>query len=294
MIGSLSLSNQKNLTKKRFFLKDVVVAEFNNLDSFYSSLKSNKISGVIIEPIQANGGIIPAKRDFILAISQECKKREIPLIIDEVSTGLGRTGGWFAYNEYGNVEPDIICVGKHLGGGIFPTGACIISKKVKLQISSDALQYNTTFSNQMLANAIGNEVIRIINEENLLSIIRKNGDYLLERLKWLKERHPDKIVDVRGRGLICGVELSNFILNIKINLYSLAVIRSMFLKKKILLGMTSSNTSVIRLHPPFIISQGEIDEFISGFDDVLSINKIDLIKDMGFNNLKDLLRDENI
>lgn len=289
MIGSLSLSNQKNLIKRRFYLKDVVVAEFNNIDSFYSSLKSNKISGVIIEPIQANGGIVPAKRDFMFAISRECKKRGIPLIIDEVSTGLGRTGRWFAYNDYDEIVPDILCIGKHLGGGIFPLGACIINKDVKNRILSDALHLNTTFSNQYLAHSIGNEVLNIMKEGEFLDDIRRKGEYLFERLAYIKSKHPDKINDVRGRGLICGIELKNFILKTDINLYSLAIIRNMFLKKNILIGMTSSNTSVLRLHPPFIISRKDIDEFISAFDDILSIDRFSLIKEMGIDNIKGLI-----
>ncbi len=289
-IGALSISNQKNLLKNRYVLKEIEVLEYNNIGQFKRYIEKNHPAGVFLEPIQANGGIIPIDEDFILGVSQICRHREIPLVLDEVSTGLGRTGEWFAFQRFQEVRPDILCVGKHLGGGLFPLGACIVNPSLRDKIVSDYIQYSTTFSQQGLAHLIANRGLKIIKEEGLLKKVDENGRYLIDALVGLKKRYPDKIKDVRGAGLIIGIEISHPYVNVGPNIYSLSIIRSLFVNKRILVGITSGDPSVLRLHPPFIIEKSDIDLFISGLEDILNKGKLNLIKDMGIKNLTGLLK----
>ncbi|MGC8927889.1 MAG: aspartate aminotransferase family protein [Myxococcota bacterium] len=278
-IGSLSVTMQPEIRKDIPLLKNVLFSRYNDTISFEKILDKEKknVAAVILEPIQANGGIIEGNESFLSKVSELCKRHNIILIDDEVSTGLGRTGKWFAFQQYTKFNPDIICIAKHLGGGLFPLGASMISKDILSRYNLDTISLSFTFSSQSIAHYIGCKVIEFIESNNLLSNVEKIGSYLIDGLKRIKENFPDRIMDVRGRGLIIGIELHPFIYKKLPNIYTLAVIRELFVNHNILVGLTSSNPSVIRLHPPFIINREQVDEFLNALAKVLSKNPLSLI-----------------
>lgn len=278
-IGSLSVTMQRDLRKDLSLLKNVLFARYNDIESLEKIIREEKgnIAAVIIEPIQANGGIIEGEEIFLNSVSELCKRHNIILIDDEVSTGLGRTGSWFAYQRFKAFEPDIICIAKHLGGGLFPLGACMVSKDIIDLYGLDKILLSFTFSGQAIAHYIGIKSIELIESNNLLANVREIGNYLIDGLNGLKELFSDKIVQIRGRGLIIGIEFFPFIYKGLPNLYSFAVIGELFKKYNVLVGLTSSNPSVIRLHPPFIISKKEADMFLNAMEDVLRKRPVSLI-----------------
>ncbi|MEC3980729.1 aspartate aminotransferase family protein [Amycolatopsis sp. H20-H5] len=162
------------------------------------------LAAMIVEPVLSTGGIIPLPAGYLRAAKQKCEERDMLLIVDEAQTGFGRVGSMFAF-EQDDVVPDILTVSKTLGGGV-PLGATITSAEIEQKaVDHDFLHLTTHVSDPMPA-AAGLAVLDVLAEENLVERSRKMGGYLTERLRGLQEIHP-QIGDVRGRGLLVGLEL---------------------------------------------------------------------------------------
>jgi acetylornithine aminotransferase len=156
----------------------------------------------MLEPVQGEGGILPANPDYLKAVRELCTDKGILLIFDEVQCGMGRCGTLFAHELYG-VTPDIMTLAKALGNG-FPIGAMLATKEAATGF--DFGSHATTFGGTPLATAVALEVLNIISDDNFLDNVRKKGQYFKEKLKGLKEKHA-RVVDVRGKGLLLGLEL---------------------------------------------------------------------------------------
>ncbi len=179
-----------------------VLADFNDLDSVRAAV-TDKTVAVLVEAVQGEGGVRPARPDFIEGLQALCRKKNLLLFVDEVQSGIGRTGHWFAYQRYG-VEPDAIALAKGLGGG-FPIGAVVASPKL-----ADVLQpgtHATTFGGTPPACAAALAVIRIIEEEALLENATKTGEMFMESLKKVAAKYSF-IREVRGAGLMIGLVLN--------------------------------------------------------------------------------------
>ena len=171
-------------------------------------MQENEVAAFIVECIQGEGGIIVPPDGYLKGVRQLCTKYDALLIIDEVQTGLGRTGKMFAC-EHENVEPDILCLAKSLGGGMVPLGAYITTKEIFDKAYGGlekALLHTSTFGGNAHAMAAGIAAIEITVRENLPQQAAEKGAYLLEKLKNLQSKHPI-IKDVRGKGLMIGLEL---------------------------------------------------------------------------------------
>lgn len=225
--------------------------EFNNFNELERAVSEN-ICAIIIEPIQGEGGIHPAEKSYLQKVRSLCDRNDIVLVFDEVQCGIGRTGELFAYQLF-DVKPDVVSLAKGLGGG-FPIGAMLA-----IQSKADAFQpgdHASTFGGNHLACTAGKVVLKKLLYEGVLENVQKQGKYLKEKLIELQEKY-EMIKDVRGYGLIRGIELNCVVKDI---------VKECMEKGLLLLG---AGENVIRFVPPLIISKKEIDEGITILNDVL-------------------------
>ncbi|WP_379350663.1 aminotransferase class III-fold pyridoxal phosphate-dependent enzyme [Paenibacillus sp. GCM10027629] len=209
------------------------------------------VAGVIIEPIQGEGGVNIPPDDYLPRLRQICDQYECLLIADEVQTGMGRTGTLFGVDHW-NVVPDIMTLGKAFGGGVMPIAAMVAKRKWWGKMEENPfLLGSSTFGGNPLCCAGAIAGIHTILDENIPQMAKEKGDYMLKKLKEIQSRHADILVDVRGMGLLIGMEFAENHLG-----YTLA--KQLF-GQKILVGGTINNATVIRLEPPAIISYEQID-----------------------------------
>ncbi|GHU49192.1 aspartate aminotransferase family protein [Clostridia bacterium] len=176
------------------------------LDELFD-LNSGSLAGIIVEPILGSGGIIPLPEPFIRRLRELCDLYDVLLIFDEVATGFGRTGSFFALDEY-KVVPDIVCLSKGINNGYLSLAADLISKKIidLMGSTNDILEHFSTQNGNPLACAAGTATIGLLKEPGLLESVRTNGELLGRELQFLLEEHPNFRV-IRSRGLMIGVDL---------------------------------------------------------------------------------------
>ena len=221
---------------------------WNDLDSVQESLSKGDVSAVIIEGVQGIGGIHLPDADFLQAVQKACNETETVFILDEIQSGFGRTGAFFAFQHLG-VEPDIISMAKGMGNG-FPVGGILLHPKFKASYGL----LGTTFGGNHLACAATLAVLEVIEQENLIANARKQGKILLDALAQLKAP-----VEVRGVGLMIGVELDA----------PVAALRKKLLFEHGLFTGSSSNPNVIRLLPALNIGEKEVGQFLDPFSAVI-------------------------
>ena len=243
-LGTIAMGKAKYQAGFNPIPNGFIKVNMNNSNELEKSVNEDTI-GIVIEPIQGEGGIIEATPEFIKTARKLCDKFEIPLIFDEVQTGIARTGKMFAYQHY-DVKPDIVALAKALGSG-FPIGAVVA--KEKFASAFEHGNHGTTFGGNPLACAVGLETLKVIESDNICEMARIRGDYLMTRMRDLSSNW-DAIKDVRGKGLMIGVELS---------FPGGPVVKEM-LKRGVLSNCASNN--VIRLVPPLNISKDDIDTVV--------------------------------
>ncbi len=217
---------------------------FNNIEALEKAI-DKKTCAVMLELIQAEGGVNVADREYIGKVRELTKARDVLLIIDEVQTGMGRTGTFFAYEQYG-IEPDIMSLAKALGNG-FPVGA-IVAKDTVMEAFVPGT-HASTFGGNPLASAAVVATINTLIDDGVLKNCVESGKYLQKGLLALKKKYPF-IIDVRGMGLIWGIEVT----------VSGDDLAKEFLKEGIILNCTKGTT--LRLVPPLVVKKEEIDIFL--------------------------------
>ena len=200
-------------------------------------------AGILIEPIQGEGGIREVPVAFMRALRELCDESGLLLILDEVQTGVGRTGHLFAHEEAG-IAPDIMGIAKGIGGG-FPLGACLATEKAAAGMVPGT--HGTTYGGNPLAMAVGNAVLDVVLEDGFLEHVADTGLRLKQRLAALKDAHSDIITEVRGRGLLQGLKLT----------MPPAVLLAAAREEGLL--TVGAGDNVLRLAPPLTIGQEEID-----------------------------------
>lgn len=230
---------------------DVSYLPLNDKAAVEAELKKGDVSSVIIEGIQGVGGIQVPTDDFLQELRSLCTKYQAVLIIDEIQSGYGRSGKFFAH-QYAGIRPDMITVAKGIANG-FPMGAVLISPIFKPIYG----MLGTTFGGNHLACAAAIAVLDIMHDEGLVANAEKVGSYLLEEL----HKFPG-IKEIRGRGLMIGIEFEEPIKEIRSKL---------LFEQKVFTGVAGTNT--IRLLPPLCLSMAEAAEFISRFRQVLGVNE---------------------
>ncbi len=225
---------------------------FNDIEALEAAF-SDEVCAVLVEPIQGEGGINVATTEYMAAIRRLCDENGALMILDEVQTGIGRTGKWFGYQHY-DVVPDIITMAKALGGGM-AIGAMMASEEVAASLVPG--KHASTFGGNNIACAAAVAVIEAIEEENLLANAVEVGQYTQEKLAELKSKHG--IIDhVRGIGLMIGVQLNGLG----------AGIVSRCLEKGLRINCT--HDTVIRFMPPMIVTKEQIDEAVAILDGVVA------------------------
>ncbi len=225
---------------------------FNDFDALKNSVDENTCA-ILLEPIQGEGGIIPAKKDYIQKVRELCTQNDIILLFDEVQCGVGRTGTLFAYQTYG-VEPDGACFAKGLAGGI-PIGAFMA--KDKLAEAFKPGDHASTFGGNPFATAAGNVVIDELLNGGLLNNVKKQGEALNKKLNDIKQKHSI-VSDVRGVGLIQGIELTVPAKDIIANCIENGLL------------LVGAGENVIRFVPALIVSDKEINEAMDILDNAIN------------------------
>jgi ornithine aminotransferase len=227
--------------------------DFGDVVSLDTAINANTCA-VLIEPVQGEAGIITPPAGFLRAVRELCTRRNVLLIIDEIQSGLGRTGAWFAYMHEG-IRPDGVIVGKALGGGLLPVSAFVARAEV-LDLMGPG-SHGSTFGGNPLAARVALEALRVIEDEKLIERSRELGAHLLDRLRHL---HSPLIVEVRGRGLWAGVELSP-------EVSARAVVERLAER-----GVLTKDThgTVVRFAPPLTIGRAALDWGVDTFAAVLA------------------------
>lgn len=224
----------------------------------------SQVAAVIVEPIQGEGGYIIPPRDFLVRLREICTDHDILLIFDEVQTGFGRTGEWFAAQAFG-VEPDIMAISKGIANG-FPLGA--VCSRAELMSTWEPTVHGTTFGGNPVSCAAAVATIEAIRDEGLLENAKKNGDYLLSRLIELKNKHP-VIGDARGLGLMTAIELIVPGKDREPNGTAAKRVLEDALSKGLLLYPCGLQSQTIRLFPPLNVTCEQIDRAIHILDQSL-------------------------
>ncbi len=224
---------------------------FNDLRLLGKTI-SEKTCAVMIEPVQAEGGIRVPDRDYFQQVRRLCNEKEVLLILDEVQVGMGRTGTLFAHEQEG-IIPDIVTMAKAMGNG-FPLGAVLAKDSIAAAFAPGS--HASTFGGNPLAMAAAKATLETLLGENLLSNCRLMGGYFIDKLNDLKKKHS-AIKEVRGRGLLIGVEL---------DCEAAGVIKKC-MDRGVLVA--SAGTQVLRFVPPLIVTAQDIDQIVAILDDIL-------------------------
>jgi acetylornithine/N-succinyldiaminopimelate aminotransferase len=228
-------------------------APFGDLDAV-KKLVGPTTAAIIVEPVQGEGGVRAASDEFLRGLRKLCDDNGALLIFDEVQSGAGRTGKMWAH-EWAGVTPDIMAVAKGVGGG-FPMGAFLATKEASKGMVKGV--HGTTFGGNPLAMAVGNAAYDELSKPEFLEHVNKVANHLTQALEGLKDRHPDLVVAVTGKGLLRGLKL-------KIDPKG---IQGKLRERKVLVGVAGDN--VLRLAPPLVISEEQVRHAIDAIDAVLA------------------------
>jgi acetylornithine/N-succinyldiaminopimelate aminotransferase len=250
-IGALAVTPKEKYQKPFApLMPGAVLAEFNNIESAKAAI-GPKTAGVIVEPVQGEGGINPATPEFLRALRELCDEHDAVLIFDEIQCGLGRTGTLWAHEQYG-VTPDIMTLAKPLANGL-PMGAVLCIETVASAIKPG--DHGSTFAGGLLVASVAKVVVERVSQPEFLAHVAEVGDYLMERLA---EINSPLIKEVRGRGLMAGIELT--------------IPAAPLVKEGFKQGLLTVNAgdNVLRFVPPLIIEKKHIDTMIEKLTAILS------------------------
>lgn len=251
-LGALSVTGQiKYQTEFMPLIPNTISVSFNNIDELKEVFDEN-VCAVILEPIQGEGGIICADKNYLKSVRELCDKFNALLIFDEVQCGIGRTGKFFAYENFG-VIPDVICLAKGLGGG-FPIGAILANDKADIAFTKG--DHGSTFGGNPLACAVSLSVIEEIINNNIIENVNTIGKYLTDKLNLLKEKY-NIINEIKGMGLLLGISL---------NIDTKDFINKCFENGLLLVG---AGFNTVRLLPPLNVNYDDIDCAVNIIEKVL-------------------------
>lgn len=252
-MGSLSLTGRiKYRNKFSPLVPEISHFNFNDSKDLREKV-SKKTAGVFIEIIQGEGGIHEISQDFLDTLLELADKYNFLIIVDEIQSGMGRSGDFLALEKF-DFEPDLVTMAKSLGGGL-PLGALLVNKRLKDVFSYG--DHGSTFGGNPLACAAGGEVVKTITDPDFQNTIKEKSSFLVTELEKLMNNYPQIIKEIRGRGMMLGLETGKYGKEIKKKAKD----------KNLLLNLTDD--TVIRLLPPLNIKREEIEEFLRIFKEVL-------------------------
>ncbi|MDH5719632.1 MAG: aspartate aminotransferase family protein [Spirochaetia bacterium] len=253
--GSMSLTGQSKV-RDGFgaLLENIDFVEPNNITDLQNKFDSD-VCGLFLEPILGEGGVLPLTDEFLSEAKKLCEEKEALLVFDEIQTGIGRTGKYFAY-QHSNVTPDILTIAKGLGGGV-PIGAVLIADKYCSLLESGS--HGSTFGGGHLATAVAYEVLRSIESAKILENVQGMSDYLFSHLENIKSGYPDTVKEIRGKGLLIGIVLREDI--------GARPLVAKALEKGLVLGRAGEN--VLRLAPPLILRMPTAERALEKIEDLI-------------------------
>jgi len=210
-------------------------------------------AAIIVEPIQGEGGVRLTSGQFLRDLRALCDRHDLLLVLDEVQTGVGRTGKLFAY-EWSGVTPDVMALAKGIGGG-FPLGACLATAAAAKGMTVGT--HGSTFGGNPLAMAVGQAVMEEVTSEGFLDHVRRMGLYFKQRLAGVVDGHPDLVAEVRGEGLLIGVRCVKPVGEVVAAMRDAGLIGA------------AAGENVVRLLPPLNVTEAEIDEAVDRLDRAL-------------------------
>ena len=224
--------------------------------SALEAVVDEETAAVILEPIQGEGGIIVPPAGYLKEVKAICEAKGVLLIADEVQTGIGRTGTWFGV-EHDGVKPDLMACAKALGGGVMPLGAIIGTPAAWQGLIEAPFLHTSTFGGNQMACAAGVATIKAIKEEDLLRRSAETGAYFKAGLEQIQKEFPEVITEVRGKGMMLGVELTREGAG--------GMLMSLMIDKSIIVAYTLNNPKVIRIEPPLIMPKKVVDYVLENF-----------------------------
>ncbi|KAA3617450.1 MAG: acetylornithine/succinylornithine family transaminase [Calditrichaeota bacterium] len=253
-IGAVSITGQEKYRKGfQPLLPNIEIVPYNDVNAFEMVLDDD-VAGVFFEGISGEGGIREISPEMIEAIKSGKEKYDFLVVADEIQTGVGRTGAFYNFEHYDFI-PDAIATAKGLGGGL-PLGAFLVSEKIKDLFKIG--EHGTTYGGNPLACATGLATVNYVSTDTFLKSIIEKGTYFKAKLESLAKKYPSIIKEVRGRGLILGVEVHHSAIEIK----------DLALKEKLIFNVAGGGT-VLRFVPPLIIENKHIDTAVSILDSIL-------------------------
>lgn len=253
-LGSLSITGRDAFQEPfRPLIPGAKMIPFGDADALEKAIDDDT-AGFVVEPMQGEGGIHIPPDDYLPKAREICREKDVLLIVDEVQTGLGRTGKLFACEHWG-VEPDIMTLAKALGGGVMPIGAILGTSDVWTVFEENPLIHSSTFGGNPLACSAAIAAIDVIISENLPAKAEQTGKILLKALNELKDEHPDIIADVRGRGCFIGIEF------IDSDVGGLMI--SSLAARKVLVAFTLNDYRVLRIEPALGIGADDIERILA-------------------------------
>ncbi|MFF9478830.1 aspartate aminotransferase family protein [Streptomyces sp. NPDC014733] len=279
--GSLSVNGEDGFRDGFAPLLPDTAIGLGDLAALEREVRRGDVAALVVEPIQGKG-VLPAPPGFLAAAQELLHRHKALLIADEVQTGLGRTGDFFAYQHEAGVEPDLVCVAKTLSGGYVPVGATLgkdwIFKKVYSSMDR-VLVHSASFGANAQAMAAGLAVLAVMEDEQLVAHARRTGDLLRTRLAALTDRY-ELLHEVRGRGLMIGIEFGRpaslglrgrwtMLQAARKGLFAQMVVVPLLQRHRILTQVSGDRLEVIKLLPPLIIGEREVDRFVDAFTAVM-------------------------
>jgi ornithine--oxo-acid transaminase len=280
--GSLSLNGGAEF-RKGFgpLLPGCDEIPFGDADALERELKKGDVAAFVVEPIQGKG-VNMAPPEFWSVAQDLCRKHKALLVLDEVQTGLGRTGAFFCHEHWG-LKPDIITVSKALSGGYVPVGAMLCSAKVSDSVYSSmerAVVHSSTFGTNLMAMVAGLATLKVFEEEDIVDRARRTGEELTKGLVPLVEKY-ECLHEVRGMGMMIGLVFGQptspglrrrfkTIEAVRPALFSQMIVVPLFQRHRILTQVAADNMNVVKLLPPLIAGTAEVEYFVEALDDVLA------------------------
>ncbi|MFI8962126.1 aspartate aminotransferase family protein [Streptomyces sp. NPDC053493] len=279
--GSLSVNGEKGFRDGFAPLLPDTAIGLGDLDALERELRKGDVAGFVVEPVQGKG-VHEAPPGFLRAAQELLHRHGALLIADEVQTGLGRTGDFYAYQHEDGVEPDLVCVAKALSGGYVPVGATLgkdwIFKKVYSSMDR-VLVHSASFGSNAQAMAAGLAVLSVMESEGTVAHVRRIGDLLASRLRELVPRY-ELLHEIRGRGLMIGIEFGRptslglrsrwtMLQAARKGLFAQMVVVPLLQRHRILTQVSGDHLEVIKLIPPLIIDEADVDRFVTAFTAVM-------------------------
>ncbi len=280
-LGALSATGKESYqTPFRAPAPGFLKIPYNDIEALRKVLEDNlnQAAAFIIEPVQGEGGIVVANTSYLLEAQKLCNEYGVVFIVDEIQTGLGRTGKLFAC-EHAGVEPDVLLLAKALGGGLLPLGVCLSSPRVWNE--DFGMLHSSTFANNNVTAAVGIAVLEKLchDEQSFVKEIKEKGDYLLSRVSKLREKYPEAVKEVRGQGLMVGMEMwpmndcGSFDMAYMEDQGGFTALIAGFLLNvyQIRLAPFLNNSMTLRLEPCLTISYSEIDYMLESLEVICQI-----------------------